>query len=265
MRYRCFTLVELLVTIATITLLTAILLPSLQNSRHVAKTTLCSSNIRQLACSLILYDTENETFPYAFDDIPMIPPPAGPAGDQRYDRMGWWWFDRISDCFRQDRGKRTVLWCPSRQVREDSVTGNILCGNYGVNQSICKSSRGWSSPTEFIGTPLGATNISHPGQTLLVVDCGYSMITWRHATHTPLITLSETREDAASYVPGLCINKQREIWPGQEQDAVIGRHPNRSVNIGFVDGHVNRTEADDLFVEKTDDGYLNHSSLWVPK
>jgi len=81
---------------------------------------------------------------------------------------------------------------------------------------------------------------------------------------TPSISSDTTREDTA-YIPGLWINKQRYLWSGQEQDAVNGRHPNKSVNIGFADGHINRTEADDLFVEKIGDSHKNLSPLWLPK
>ena len=259
-----FTLIELLVVIGVMALLTAILVPSLQNSRHGAKAILCSSNIKQIAYGLIVYDTDNGTFPPAVDGTRVDPPPGGFPGDFVYDRPGWWWFNHIFDYSIKDSSRASVLWCPSRQMTNSRLKGNVLCGNYGVNQSICKSSRG-SNRKDFVGAPLDTTYILHPDRTLLVVDCGYSMITWRHATDPARVTLSTAREDTASYVPGLWINKEREIWEGLEHDAVDGRHPNKTVNVGFVDGHVNRTEADDLLVEKSDNGYRNQSPLWVPK
>jgi prepilin-type processing-associated H-X9-DG protein len=70
-------------------------------------------------------------------------------------------------------------------------------------------------------------------------------------------------EDAA-YVPGLEINKTKDLWPGQEGDAIKGRHTNQTVNVGFVDGHVNRLKADKLFVEKIEAGYKNRYPLWRP-
>lgn len=263
MKRRGFTLVELVVVIAIIALLMAILVPSLQNSRQQAKAVLCGSNIKQLVLGLILYETENETFPYAFDDTPMSPPAGGCPGDSAYDRIGWWWFNYISNYSRKDKGKKTVLWCPSRQVRERYLKGNILCGNYGVNQSICKSSSGRNA--DFIGTPLSTAGILHPSQTLLVVDCGYSMITWWHATDAPRITLGNTIIEDAAYIPGLKINAERDLWPGQEQDAINGRHPNKSVNVGYVDGHISRVRADDLSVEENGGNYSNLSPLWLPK
>jgi prepilin-type processing-associated H-X9-DG protein len=90
------------------------------------------------------------------------------------------------------------------------------------------------------------------------------MINWWHATDSPPVSLSSIIEDTA-YIPGLCINKDRLLWPGEEWDAINGRHPNRTVNVGFVDGHVSRTKADDLLVERAGDSYKNLSPLWLPK
>ena len=111
------TLVELLVVIAIIALLIAILIPSLQSSRRRAKAILCSSNIKQLVFGLITYETENGIFPYGFDNTPMYPPPGGYAGGSAYDRMGWWWFNYIEGFFSKADRKKTVIQCPSRQIR----------------------------------------------------------------------------------------------------------------------------------------------------
>jgi len=263
MKRSCFTLIELLVVIAIIALFLAILVASLQNSRQHAKAVLCGSNIKQLVLGLTMYETENETFPSAFDKSPLDPSLGDYAGNPAYDRMGWWWFNYISDYSRKNKGIKAALWCPSRRTR-DLKFDYVLHGNYGVNQSVCKSSRGRKSHAEFIGTPLCSTDITRPGQTLLLVDCGYSMISWWHATDVPPIPLGSTIEDTA-YVPGLEINKDKNLWPGQEWDAINGRHPNKTVNVGFADGHVSRKKADYLFVEKADTGYKNRFPLWLPK
>ena len=256
---------ELFVVIAIIALLTAILLPSLQNSREHTKATLCGSNIRQLVLGLAMYETENETFPHAFNDTPMEPPPGGCAGYFQYDRVGRWWFNHIIDYSRKDSNKDSVIWCPSRRINDRRLKGDVLCANYGVNQAICKSWGGRKSYNEFIGTPLGSTDITYPAQTLLIVDSGYSTITWWHATDAPPVPLSNTIIEDAAYIPGLRINRERDLWPGQEEDAINGRHSQKTVNVGFVDGHVSRKEAYNLFVEKTADSYKNLSPLWRPE
>lgn len=264
MKRSCFTLIELIMVIATIALLMAILAPALRNSGQQAKTILCSSNIRQLVLGLMMYENENETLPYGFHNT-FTPPPGGYPGYAQYDRKGWWWFNCIEGFFSKADGKKTVLRCPSKHLRNPKLKNNILCGNYGVNRSVCKNPDDTQSyREEFVGTPLRTTDILHPSQTLLIVDSGYSMITWWHATDTPPITLGETIEDTA-YIPGLKINKDKDLWLGQEWDAINGRHPNKTVNVGFTDGHVNTKKADELFVEKTSDGYKKRSPLWSPK
>jgi prepilin-type processing-associated H-X9-DG protein len=121
------------------------------------------------------------------------------------------------------------------------------------------------SSTDFVvGTPLCIADISRASATLLVVDSGYSVITWRHAT-TPPVDLGDTREGTA-YIPGLRTNETSRVWPGLEDDAIGGRHPNKTVNVGFADGHVSRKKADDLLVEEiTSDVYRNRRPLWLPR
>jgi prepilin-type processing-associated H-X9-DG protein len=265
MKWRGFSVIELLVVISLIVLLTAILLPSLQNSRRQAKATLCGSNVRQLIFGLMNYETENETFPYAFDNTLMEPPPGGYPGRFEYDRTGWWWFNHIVDYSIKDLGRASVVWCPSQQIENNKLKYNVLSGNYGVNQSVCKSSSGRGSQMEFIGMPLRGSDISNPSQTLLLVDSGYSMINWWHAADIPPVLLGNSTIEDSAYIPGLWINRERALWPGQEEDAINGRHPNKTVNVGFADGHAGRKKADDLFVEKADDHYKNLSPLWKPK
>lgn len=265
MKRSCFTLIELIVVIVIIALLIALLSPVLQISRQQAKAVLCRSNIKQLNIGLFMYEMQNETLPYGFNSIPVsqLPPPGGYPGFGQQDRTGWWWFNYIEGFYKKSDSKKNTVQCPSKWSNDPKLKDNILCGNYGVNRSICKSFDDIQSHREeFVGKPLSTANIPRASETLLVVDSGYSIITWWHATDTPPFGLGNTIEDAA-YIPGLEMNKDRDLWPGQEQDAIYGRHPNKTVNIGFADGHVDVVKAKDLFVEKTGDSYKNKTPLWT--
>ena len=263
MKRPCFTLIELLIVISIIALIIAILIPVLQSSRLRAKAVVCGSNIKQLTVDLFMYETDYQNFPYGFYNT-YNQPPGGYPGNITFDKLGWWWFNYTPDYPGRNRSERTTLWCPSRRIR-DPKFDHVLHGNYGVNQSICRISDDIQrNREEFVGTPLRGSDIPHPAQTLLIVDSGYSIISWWHVTDVPPATLGSAIEDTA-YIPGLEINKDKDLWPGQEEDAVNGRHPNKTVNVGFVDGHSSRTKAKDLFVEKTDDVYRNRSTLWSPK
>lgn len=54
-RVRAFTLVELLLTLATVALLLGIMLPALRHAREAARTAACLSNVRQLAGAVFAY------------------------------------------------------------------------------------------------------------------------------------------------------------------------------------------------------------------
>jgi len=69
-----FTLVELLVVIAVISLLLSILVPSLGKARSMAKRTVCASNLRQIDLAVRLYlNAYDDTYPCAQDPVSMGP------------------------------------------------------------------------------------------------------------------------------------------------------------------------------------------------
>jgi len=260
------TLIELLVVITVIAVLMGILLPVVHVIRQEGNAAVCGSNLKQLCLALTTYDQQNGTFPYGFDDLTYGPitPPGGYVGNAAYDQMGGWWFHFLVRSLGEDFDTGTVLWCPARCISDPGPKANVLCGNYGVNRAICKDAQGVSS-SEFVGKPLGAYQIRPAASTLLISDTGYSLISWRGATDAPSQSFENPMRESAFYIPGLWINNERSLFPGHEDDATGGRHPNKSVNVGFADGHVNRLNADDLLVEEANGNYHNRSPLWLPK
>jgi prepilin-type processing-associated H-X9-DG protein len=264
MRRSGFTLVELLVITGILVILIALLIPYLHRSRLQANATVCSSNLRQLSIALFTYAADDGKFPYGFYSQPGLQPPEdGYAGIQQYDRKGWWWFNYLEGLYTKSMGKRTILQCPSKNLPDIKLESDILCGNYGVNLSICKMSSGIANE-EFIGKPPASSEVTRPSQTLLLLDSGYAIISWWHAADEPPAPLGNSTIEETAYVPGLKINKGRLFWPGsgQNYDASFGRHSSKTVNVGYVDGHVVRIKADDLLVEKSSEGYKNLVPLW---
>jgi prepilin-type processing-associated H-X9-DG protein len=117
---------------------------------------------------------------------------------------------------------------------------------------------------EFRGTPLSITAVPRPSEAFLVADSGYALISWWNATKDPPVTLNDFALDTA-YVPGLEINTEKLLLPGEVRDAVGGRHPGKTINAGFVDGHVFRHDANLLLVEKTGENEWNTSPVWRPR
>jgi len=111
MKRACFTLVELLVVVAMITLLLAISLSVLRGIRRRARALACITHIRQMTLDLIMYETDNETFPYGFLDQFNPAPPGGFVGDPTKDRQAWWWFHFMEG---YADTKKKMLRCPTR-------------------------------------------------------------------------------------------------------------------------------------------------------
>jgi prepilin-type N-terminal cleavage/methylation domain-containing protein/prepilin-type processing-associated H-X9-DG protein len=266
MRRAGFTLIELLVVIAVIAILMAILIPALRAVRQRGQAVVCASNLKQLSLALATYDQENATFPPGFDDFNYIPPspPGGCVGNWLYDKMGAWWFHFLAPSLGTNFSRKSVFWCPSRTVQDPTPRANVLCGNYGVNRAICKDAPGVMTG-EFVGKPLSAYRIRPPEATLLIADSGYALISWRAATSISTAPLGHPNRQPSFYVPGLRTNKGRTLFPGSDEDAMDGRHPAKSVNAGFADGHVNTLKADDLLVEENGGSYINRSPLWLPR
>jgi len=266
MRHRAFTLVELLVVIAIIALLMALSFPALSLFRARAKSIACRANIHELVVSLTAYDNEHQSLPYGFDAKPGVNPPGGYVGNLAWDVPGWWWFHYTGVIRDKSRTAKKILQCPSKRLDNPSLNNDLLCGNYGVNRALCRvpwvcSRRPYRD--DFAGAPLSIASLEQPGSTLLISDSGYSLICWWNATVDPPCSLDPSCIEDTSYVPGLEINKDKVLKTGQTADAIGGRHPGKTINIGFADGHASPTPARDLLVEKTEDASYTNTRLWL--
>jgi prepilin-type N-terminal cleavage/methylation domain-containing protein/prepilin-type processing-associated H-X9-DG protein len=270
MKQSGFTIIELLVVITIIVLLAAVLIPVLNRARSEAKKVCCAANVKQLIVALTIYEDQNRKFPYGFDsnNIQIKATPPGGWRNTSFDMQGWWWFQFLASVIGKDIDRNSNLWCPARSIKDTGIKKNILCGDYGVNQSVCKDSVG-NKGSEFIGAPLKTDQIRYPARTFLVMDSGYSTIMWWYATTTPPRKINSGIMDDSAYVPGLNqVNEYRVenhlFRTGVDQDATNGRHPNKHLNCGFVDGHMESMTAIDFLVNECGTGYTS-SPLWTPR
>lgn len=275
MRYKGLTLIEILVVIAIIALLLTMAVPVLQKSKQQAKDLLCGNNLRQLGFAVSIYAQENATYPEGLchdDDChPSISAQLSTSLNisNVSDWKGYWWFcflaDTIGDDFADQNG---VLWCPSRKVHSAANPPEMLQGNYGINHSICKIYPGTTSD-EFSGKPLRPDHASSPSAKLLLMDSGYSLVSWKSsAPDTTIYSFQIPGRQNSYYLPEASANIQRvgdgTINEDQRDDAVNGRHSSGKINAAFVDGHVDRKKPSSVEATFDASGNLLSSSSWSP-
>ena len=115
---RGFTLIELLVVIAIIAILAAILFPVFARAREKARQASCSSNLKQLATSFLMYAQD-------FDEV--LPPYADNGCSDGHTCYQWW---KTTMPYIQNS---QVLRCPSRPTVSVGYAVNYSrvngCGN----------------------------------------------------------------------------------------------------------------------------------------
>jgi prepilin-type N-terminal cleavage/methylation domain-containing protein/prepilin-type processing-associated H-X9-DG protein len=126
-----FTLTELLVVIAIISVLFALLLPSVSLVRNNAKKVNCSSNLNQMGLAMFLFlDNNDGKFPYGANDVPW--------------QAGGCWYGAISDYT-----VNYLIWDPSTNRTKplskifNCPSGNVApwprwpyTGGYAANSNV---------------------------------------------------------------------------------------------------------------------------------
>lgn len=120
MRKRGFTLLELLVVIAVISILAALLLPTLGRAKESGRSTACLSNLHQIGIALQLYvsDSQNK-LPTMFDWS--IDPSSNTNGPP------------INQVLAAQAGSTNIFRCPSDNQNLFALTGSSYSWNFLVN------------------------------------------------------------------------------------------------------------------------------------
>lgn len=257
-----FTLIELLVVISIISLLVAILLPSLNRARELARSTVCLANCRRLSVSLLLYAENNEeTFPpdrvRAATDFVRV----GPY--KRYQPR-WIWFlnegmgyviNPFNYSSEQDFNAALEMdndyfICPS--LRDSAHARSIRNGAYGMNFQYLSNSRPEGPNKQSANFPNRLSSITGTGSAIAFGDSrgGGEPGTYRlHAYLMDPPKMAVSR-NAKSFSP-----KEGSIKPLKYSPAE-GRHLGKA-NVSFLDGHASHLSYEQL-------GYAVDSTTGAP-
>jgi prepilin-type N-terminal cleavage/methylation domain-containing protein/prepilin-type processing-associated H-X9-DG protein len=197
---RAFTLIELLVVIAIIAILAAILFPVFARAREKARTSSCSSNIKQLTIGLLQYAQDyDERFPGYGSGAPGTMSSSPP-------NQGW------SVVMQPYTKSIQLLQCPSDKFKHTVTTGRGDYTDYFISGS---PTTGQGVVEQFSSVSLG--EVTFPTNTILLGD-GPSDTSQGEGDADSVLNLAGLQ---ASLTVPKCYQRHQD-----------------GANYGFVDGHV---------------------------
>ena len=215
LQFHClrFTIIELMVVIAIITILASMLLPALKSAKDSAKAIICCSNLKQSGLALQSYanDDSHQMFPAAYDNLNY---PGAPA-PWSYKLISLGYLNRYS-----------VLMCPTAPPYGDSAE-RVDPANYWKAAILTYGMGGTWLDSTYMSSRLAEFS---PSQCEFVMDS---------ITNPPYAWAATDGFAKTGEPTQICVAGKHNKG---SQRAVNMRHSRRA-NFLFMDGHANSGDA----------------------
>jgi prepilin-type N-terminal cleavage/methylation domain-containing protein/prepilin-type processing-associated H-X9-DG protein len=252
MKNKAFTLIELLVVISIISLLMAILLPSLGRARKSAQSIVCSTNLKQLSMGVLMYSNSNKGDRLVLEY----------GGEHWINKIAPYMGDNYaSNVESKVDGKDTmkVTRCPSTRPYNGYYAGRgsnlyrwsygigggriAIEGSYAVNKWATKDEvyDKWFPADNFYDQKYGTIKSNVPifADSVWIDAYPFGLVSWS-SDYDPA-TLAKLKNSHFHFP---------DSWSGTPASQMgrfqIDRH-NMSINAGFVDGHVENVKLQNLW------------------
>ena len=252
-RTKAFTLIELLVVIAIIALLIGLLLPALRMAREAGHVASCLSNTKQMGNCLQTYLLDND------DRLPIVLSTGEAAGRKPNSWYDEWarYMDDDPYGYRHVSGVQSVWLCPS----DNRIHGSdlVLIGYAFNNPNLVAGPPAHPDSPPWSREPWRANEISNPSTKMAMGEEEYLFLGGIYSAYVPRgIYPGNVNVDADgdgvidSNFTVITANGLRD----QYYNNLAPRHPGRTANLNFVDGHASNMPITTIMAKPKHNGDL---------